>query len=166
MKKAGGTFVKKKLKILEGCRKDLFKCVETKAVGPEQNACATKAGTKCAAALTEKLAAAGAKFTASVTGKCAGLDVAMLRDATLGLGFEGVEAQCPTALIGLPEVAACVLAQHDCTAEQLFEMQAPRTQELLERGGVSQALRDGLDCLLPHGERGSGWQTRRRARRS
>ncbi len=132
-KKAGGTFVKKKLKILEGCRKDLFKCIETKAPGPEQNACATKAGTKCAAALTEKLAVAGAKFTASVSGKCAGLDVSMLRSATLGLGFEGIEAQCPAALTGLPEIAACVLAQHECSAEEMFEIQAPRTKELLVR---------------------------------
>ena len=152
----------KKLKVLESCRKELFGCVETVAAGADQDTCATRAGARCTNALTEKLSVVAAKLTATITAKCAGLDLENgLRSPTLGLGYATLEAACTGEFMGpalsdVTAVATCVLAQHACRADQLVDLQAPRVQELMARGQVPQALRDGLACLPVHGGTGQG----------
>ncbi len=71
IKKAGAKFVGKKLANLDKCTTGISKCIQTKADGPEQQACVVKAGQKCAQAEGfAKIAAEEDKLVASVRKSC------------------------------------------------------------------------------------------------
>jgi hypothetical protein len=162
IKKVGAAFVQKRLQLVGRCTAGIFKCIETVKEGEAQDACVATAGARCTTALTKGLLAADTKLLTRIGTKCAGLDVATgLRSTSLGLGYQSLESACTTEFASggvstLGEIAACVLAQHACRAEQLFEIGEPRAQELLARGQVAQALRDGFGCLTVHAGPGAG----------
>src|SRR6185295_14549215 len=73
-----------------------------------------------------------------------------------GLGFAELEGTCGT-LTDLGDLEDCVVAQHECRTEQVFETQAPRAGELLRRAGVSLG---SASCLSDHGDAGAAGDPR------
>jgi hypothetical protein len=154
IKKGGWTFVAKKLKSLDKCANGIFKCLQTAVDTSAQDACVTKAAGKCPAAFA-KIAAAEGKLRALIAKACSAATVPF--DDILaaeGLGFDALAETCATSgtpLNDISDVADCVVRQHECRVEQIFEVQEPRAAELLRRAHVSL----GPDaCLVDHGDGG------------
>jgi len=166
IKKAGSTFVAKRLGILEKCAGGLFKCVQTVEAGAKQDACVVKAGAKCTKGFG-KLPAVVQKFTASLTAKC-DVDVLNADFATTilgnrGLGYGALDGECyaeaGSTLASVQDVAICLAGQHACRAEKLFEAQEPRARELIDlplAAIAPGALANLTSCLVDHSGAGAG----------
>jgi hypothetical protein len=153
IKKAGAKFVGAKLKILDKCSGEAFKCIQTQADAAKRAQCLLKAGGKCTSALG-KVAGLEAQLRTSFASKCGvALTLDQLRSAD-GLGYGDVEAQCPNPINVSADLAECLIAQHECAVERMFEVQAPRAKELMRAASVPQSAIDALECLQDFG--GSG----------
>lgn len=119
-------------KALQKCVGAAFACVQQK---PSDGACTTKATGTCDKQIG-KLAAKDAKSAATIVKACG---AAPLASADLtgvgGLGFANESDACAKrgiASLATPgDVAACVVAEHACRAENLVGGQYPRADELL-----------------------------------
>jgi CSLREA domain-containing protein len=135
IKKAGHTFIKKKLLNLDKCANGILKCIQTKAdADPKQQECVVKAGQKCAQVPGgdfAKIAADEDKLVASIRKFCEveGLTPDDLR-STYGLGFDSIAADC-SSVATVQDIADCIALQHECRVEQMFEVQEPRARELI-----------------------------------
>ena len=158
IKKAGLTFVRKKLQSLDKCVNGVSKCLQTKADDPGRQKCMVAAGQKCAGSggAFATITAEAAKLVASIRKACEvkGLSPADLR-STDGLGFDAVKSECGSVAT-VAEIADCVAAQHACRAEQLFEVEAPRARELVEESAAAAGLAvPPLPCLHHLGDGGN-----------
>ncbi len=119
-------------KALQKCVGAVFACVQQK---PGDGACTTKATATCDKEIG-KLAAKDAKATTTILKSCA-VPALALGDLTTaaGLGFENESDACAkrgvSSLTTPGDVAACVVAEHACRAENLAGGQYPRAVELL-----------------------------------
>ncbi len=154
--RAGAIFIGKRLKSLDKCANGVLRCVQEKATDPT---CLPKATIACSDEMIGTFAALRTNFAAAVAKKCEGgaLTIADLLDLDT-LGFQDVQAEC--AALGSPlndigAVGDCVLAQHECEAERLFELQEPRAGELLDLVRAGGATFDALPCLTDHGAGGA-----------
>lgn len=144
--KAGAAFVTHKLARLDKCVDGLFACTQTK---PADVACRTKAATRCAAAFAA-IAKDEAKYVDTVVKKCGALSSADLL-AAAGLGADQLTAECAgaftTPVTDVGALAACLARQHECRVEQIFDVDEPRSRELLDAAGVSLAA---ITCFVDH----------------
>jgi hypothetical protein len=133
--RAGVTFVAKKLKLLDRCATAAFECVHRK---PGDPVCLDRAATRCAKSLA-KIAGEETKLATRIVDRCDGVALDVLVE-TFGLGYGEVAAECAadygTPLTDPAAVAACVVLQHECLAERLFDTHEPRAAELLALAGV------------------------------
>jgi hypothetical protein len=71
------------------------------------------------------------------------------------LGFDALAGECAaelgTPLADVATIGECVLAQHECEAERLFEVQEPRAGEMLDLVRGLGARFDAPACLTDHG---------------
>ncbi len=133
--KSGAKFVGKKLASLAKCTSAVFKCIqtvdETPDAGAKRAACITKARAKCSGAFTT-ITAARQAFVAGVDKACGGLDPAQITGAD-GLGYLGADcAAFGGAVTDLASLTTCLAKQHDCAANDAFQLQVPRVLELLQ----------------------------------
>ncbi|HEY2389122.1 MAG TPA: hypothetical protein VGK30_19385 [Candidatus Binatia bacterium] len=154
--KAGSVFMAKRLKSLDKCANGVLRCVQEKATDAT---CLPKATVTCNDELIGTLASLQSDFQDAVASKCedVGLTIADLLD-TDTLGFANVQNECATLgspLAGIADVSACILAQHECTAEQLFELQEPRAGEMIDRVRAQGGTFAPLTCLTDHGPAGA-----------
>jgi hypothetical protein len=136
IKKAGRTFVGKKLHSLDKCANGVFACVQTKEDGSAgQRDCVDKAGAKCAGELS-KIGAEDAELRASIVKACNEdlVSNGELRSDT-GLGYDRLADACQ-ARDSVALIAACVAVQHECATERLFTVEEPRAGELVVRAGM------------------------------
>ena len=156
IKKAGLTFVKKKLQSLDKCASGVLKCIQTKNDDdPGRQKCVVTAGKACAGGAFAKIAAEAAKLVASIRKACEAKGVAAtdLRSAG-GLGFDAVASDC-ASVATVEGIAGCVASQHACRAEQIFEVQEPRARELIEKSAAAAGLMaPALPCLHALGDGG------------
>jgi len=133
--KAGVKFVSKKLKQLDRCAASVFECVHRR---PGEQACLDRATTRCEKAIGKIIALEG-KFTTRILDRCGDLDPATLL-ATFGLGYDGVAADCASdygaPLTDAASIAACIVLQHECLAERIFDTHEPRAAEFLDLVGA------------------------------
>src|SRR6185369_5526757 len=91
------------------------------------------------------------KMVGAITKRCGDVIPADLLGAA-GLGADNVNAACTdvfsTPLADVGDFAACLAAQHECRAEQIFDVEEPRSRELLDVAGVSLA---SSTCFVDHG---------------
>ncbi len=150
--KAGATFVAKKLARLDKCVDGLFACAQTK---PADLTCRSKAAAKCSDAFAA-IAKDQAKLVDTVSKKCGAVPPGDLLGAA-GLGGDALTQRCldefATSLVDVGDFATCVAAQHECRAEEMFDVEEPRSRELLDLAGVSLA---SSTCLVDHGGTGAG----------
>jgi len=143
--KAGSALVARRMGRVQKCFGSLLACVQKK---PGDAACLAKANGKCTKELG-RLAGDGGKLAGAITKRCGNAED--LLGAT-GLGYGAEAAVCAArgvGSLGSPgDVAACVRAVHECQADALVGVQAPRATELL--GGAAAQL----PCL--GGAAGSG----------
>ncbi len=158
IKKAGLTFVTKKLASLGKCANKVFTCIQTKP-NEKRDACVQKASGKCMGELG-KIANEETKLEGKILKACNEnlVSFANLTGST-GLGYAEVIGECESefGMSGVDtaaEVAACVALQHECRTEELLEVEAPRARELIQVTLGGQMIPLGLDCLTDHG--GSG----------
>ena len=156
--KAGTKLASAKLKRLQACVQSAFACVQQK---PSDDACTAKATTKCAKALAG-ITGDRAKLTAAVGKSCGPptLESADLFGAT-GLGFGAEADACAdrgiTPLTSVADVVACVARSHECRAEALLAIEAPRAGELLTALGRDTAVdAPCLDATTDGGGQGLG----------
>jgi hypothetical protein len=148
--KAGGAFAARKLARLDRCVDGLLACVQTK---PGDLACRTKAANRCTTALVA-IAQEEVRFIDTVAAKC---DVLAPTDllAVAGLADDRLSTECAdtfaTPVADALDVGACLARQHECRIEQLFDVEAPRSRELLAVAGLTLAP---TTCLVDHA--GSG----------
>lgn len=123
-------------KALQKCVGATFACAQQK---PGDAACTTKATAACDKEIG-KLAAKDAKAAATIVKACGAAPLVStdLTDAA-GLGFTNESAACAArGIVSLStpaNVAACVVAEHACRAENLVGGQYPRAVELLAAVG-------------------------------
>jgi hypothetical protein len=133
--KAGLTFVAKKLKLLDRCAVAAFACVQQQ---PDDLECLDKAAERCTKSL-DKIVALETLLAERIIAGCSAMDPVDLL-AAAGLGFDVVGSECASeydsALSDTASVAACVVKQHECLAEQLFQTHEPRAEEMLELLGL------------------------------
>jgi hypothetical protein len=154
--KAGTTFKAKRLKSLDKCANGVLHCIQEKASDPT---CLPKATVTCSGELIGTFASLQADFQDAVSSKCegVGLTIVDLLD-TDTLGFGNVQGACATLgspLTDIAAVSACVLAQHECGAEQLFELQEPRAGEMIDLVRAQGGTFAPLTCLTDHGPGGA-----------
>jgi len=119
-------------KALQKCVGAVFACAQQK---PGDGACTTKATATCDKEIG-KLAAKDAKATATIVKSC-GAAPLVTTDLTEvpGLGFTNESDACGkrgvASLASPGDVAACVVAEHACRAENLVGGRYPRAAELL-----------------------------------
>ena len=161
--KAGSGFVAKKLATLDKCAGGLFRCVQTVEAGAKQDGCITKAGANCTKGLTQ-LSVEEQKFKDSIMMKCGvpALDFVAAIGGSRGLGYASLGDECQAefdiTLDGLEAVAGCIVAQHECRADNIFEAQEPRARELIELplANVAPSALASVMCLPNHGGNGEG----------
>ncbi len=133
--KAGIKFVSKKLKQLDRCAAAVFECVHRK---PGEQACLDKATTRCEKAIG-KIVKLEEKFTTRILDRCGDIDPATLL-TTFGLGYDEVAADCASEygapLTDSASIAACIVLQHECVAERIFDTHEPRAAEFLDLVGA------------------------------
>jgi hypothetical protein len=141
--KGGIRFIGKKLKLLDRCADAAFTCVHQR---PGDPTCLDKATGRCTKAL-ESIAGEEEKLAARVLASCDGLDPQDVLDA-LGLGYDALAAECGadfgTTLTDTAAIAACLVRQHECLAERLFQTHEPRAAEFLDLLGID----PGVDTCL------------------
>jgi len=154
--RAGSVFMAKRLKSLDKCANGVLHCVQEKASDPS---CMPKAIVTCNDEMIGTLAALQSAFDDGIAGKCegVGLTIADVLDPDQ-LGFAGVQAEC--ANLGSPlndigAVSVCILAQHECEAEQVFEVQEPRAGEMLDLVRTQGGTFPAPTCLVDHGPAGA-----------
>jgi hypothetical protein len=157
--KGSGTFVQQKLKLLDKCTAGVFKCIQT--TPPDDDAevdpvdvCLEKMAEKCAKTV-EAIAAAEQAFTDAITKGCSALDPLEVLRAD-AVGYELIAQQCSdlgTDLTDLASVAQCIVQEHECAAERLFQAEQPRAGELL---GLVDADLGPDSCLEDFGAGGFG----------
>ncbi len=147
--KAGAKFASGKLARLDKCIDGLYACAQTKP-GVD---CRTKAASRCTAAFAA-LAKDEAKLVDTIGKRCGAVSPGDLLDAA-GLGATTLTNACTdlfsTPLTDVGDFAACLAAQHECRAEQIFDVLEPRSRELLDDAGVSLA---SDTCFADHGTGG------------
>src|SRR5512140_1366662 len=129
-------FALKKLKQLDKCAAAAFACIQTVMPNDEADvdpvqACLDKATAKCAK-VTDAIAAEEQKLTDAITKACTALDPADLLRAD-GVGFEVIAPDCLDFGVSVSDVtsaADCVVQQHECAVEQLYELEHPRAGEM------------------------------------
>jgi hypothetical protein len=133
--KAGASFLKATLKAVQRCAAALAVCAQQK---PGDAGCTIRAHATCARSDGTELQAT---LHAAIVRTCgdAALPFADLLQAT-GLGLGGTAPAC--AALGVPslatvdDVAACLVREHQCRAEQLLETEIPRLREWMAAGGI------------------------------
>ncbi len=130
IKKSGAKFATKTLKSLEKCYDALFKCIQTK---PGDQKCIDKALVKCGKEVDTKVPKERDKLASSIVRKCESF--ADLGSAD-GLGFDSIANACSTDfgvdLVDVASVAECLRAQHECRAEEMFNVQMPRAGQIAD----------------------------------
>jgi hypothetical protein len=156
--KGSGSFVGRKLGVLDKCGGALFKCAVAEPTA-KRAACFVKAGAGCTKGFT-KLVAARQKLTAAIVAKCAAPPLPFetgVRGA-FGLAYASRAATCAGGTGSLAAIADCVASEHACRAEALFSSEHPRARELIELPQAQIALPSGslVGCLADHGGDGAG----------
>jgi len=156
---AATTFVPRKLKLLDQCAAAASKCLQTVSPPDDDDEddpielCLERASLRCEK-LSEKVLAEEEALAERIVKGCSALDPADLLRAG-GVGYDLVAEGCQDFGItptDATSVAACVVQQHECMAELLFEAQQPRAAELF--GLVGTDL--GGTCLEDFGGSGEG----------
>ncbi|MEO6025233.1 MAG: hypothetical protein ABIR79_00005 [Candidatus Binatia bacterium] len=133
---AGTKFSSARLKHLQKCVTAAFQCVQQK---PNDAACIAKAAKTCGKELG-KAPADRSKLRTKILKACAPSAVAEsdLR-ALIGIGYDAEVAVCGergiATLASASDVAACLIAQHECRVEDLIASEVPRAVELLQLAG-------------------------------
>lgn len=126
--KAGNKLVAGRMKRLQKCFEGVLTCVERK---PGDQGCLGKATGKCNKELGG-LGGEGSKAVNAITKRCGNGDDLL---AAAGLGWAGEAAICAARGVGslgsAGDVANCVRAVHECHADALVGLEAPRALELL-----------------------------------
>lgn len=135
IQKAGGALVARRMARVQKCFEGLLGCVQRK---PGDAGCLGKANAKCTRELG-RLAGDGGKLAGAVTKRCGNAED-LLGATGLGYGAEaGICAARGVGSLASPgDVASCVRAVHECHADALVGLQAPRATELL--GGAAAQL--------------------------
>jgi glucose/arabinose dehydrogenase len=126
---------------LARCTNAVQRCLHGR---PGDDPCMMKARATCART-REALTNATAKMEAGVGRRCPSIaDVA----TGLGLGYGDFAAEC--AADGMPAsdtaaLAACIAGRHRCTSERIFQLEVPRTRELL---GIAEIAPPAGTCLV------------------
>ncbi len=146
LQSAGRKFITTKLKRLHKCVNAVFKCVQQKS---GDAACLTKATTRCDKEIAkvtqdeDKLRAKAIKVCSS--DKMSPNDLFMVE----GVGYDSEFVTCDAVGQGtvgsLPDIAECLVRQHECTVERLLGQAVPRATELLTLVGRNPAVE--LPCL-------------------
>lgn len=136
---AGQWFLRDYLKFLRPCLDAAWACA------PGDAACRAAANALCTTQLERIRGAEHSVFAAlsdTVRASCGNtrtLPAADLLGVT-GLGFSARSTACATlgvdALAGAADVAACVVAAHDCAAQRLAAREVPRIEDLLKNAGL------------------------------
>ncbi len=157
IKRAGAVYTAKRLKSLDKCANGVLKCVQEK---PGDSKCLDSATIACSGEMIGKRGSLEADFRDALASKCEdeGLTVADLLDPDT-LGFDGIASEC-AAILGssvasIGDIADCVLAQHECTAERIFGAEEPRAGELLTLVRNRGASFDAPPCLADFGAAGA-----------
>jgi CSLREA domain-containing protein len=155
--KAGRAFVATKLGSFDRCGQALFGCAQT--LDPtKRDACRAKALAICAKAIAT-IAAAEEKLRTTITDKCAAVAASDLL-AAAGLGYATRATVCSNAfaapLLGLADVATCVMRQHECRGEQVAAAIQPRLKALMGDAGVAPSALAAFICLADFGGDGVG----------
>jgi hypothetical protein len=162
IKRAGSIFVAKRLKSVDKCANGVLRCMQEK---PSTSTCLPKATIVCSDEMIGKLASLEADFRTAIAGKCEAvpLTAADLLGAD-GLGFEALGQECVatvgTTLVDVDTITECVLNQHECETERLFEVQEPRAGEMLDLVRSLGARFDLPTCLSDHGAAGGAGDVR------
>lgn len=145
--KAGGALVARRMARVQKCFTGILDCVQKK---PGDAKCLAKANGTCTKELG-RLAGDGGKLAGAITKRCGNVEDLL---GPTGLGYGAEAAVCAArgvGSLGSPgDVANCVRAVHECHADALVGLQAPRATELL--GGAAAQL----PCLGGGGGTGAG----------
>ncbi len=150
MLQAGPSFAAKKLSRLDKCVDGILACVQTK---PANDPCRGKTADKCVKAFAG-IAGDEAKLVAAIQRKCGDVASADLFDPA-GIDENQLVGPCAgfqTTLADIGDVATCVARQHECRVDELFDVEEPRSRELLSTVGVSLAP---STCLVDRGGTGA-----------
>jgi len=134
--KVVASLVSKKLKSLAKCVDKVFTCVQTR---PFDGSCVPKARQTCLKQLAT-LTTVTARLDRQVDKKCLAIDFASLLGSPSGAFLQAPTAEC--ALLGVPTIGTygdykrCLFHQYECRAEELFQFEAPRAEELLGLVGL------------------------------
>jgi hypothetical protein len=155
-------FVAKRLKSFDKCANGVLRCIQEK---PGDQACLSKATILCNDEMRGRRFSLESDFRTAIADKCedAALTPADLFDAD-GIGYGALAEEC-AALLGSPvadasDIAECVLAQHECNTERIFDVQEPRAAELIARVRALGANFDEPACLADHGMAGGAADTK------
>jgi hypothetical protein len=152
--KAGAKFLSSKLKRLDKCVAAIFKCIQTQG-GTKQADCLTKAQGKCNKELDAIFNKDEPKLEADIAKKCTSDADAL---AAEGLGFSNVAAECLSqfgiTVNNVEDMADCIRAHKECTAERMFRVEMARALELLNFADLNTTFVGNLTCL--QGASGSG----------
>jgi len=140
-RKAGAKFVGAKVKSIEKCLGEVFKCVQTKQ---GDQGCIDKATGKCAKEFGAggKIAKAEAKLRSSIAKKC-GPEKASFGDLTAAMGMNLTDLTTVCDGLGVPTLAniddyiECMVRQHCDLVDAVVDLQYPRITELLGEVGLA-----------------------------
>ncbi len=140
-KKAGAKFVSAKVKSMEKCLGEVFKCVQTKQ---GDQGCIDKATGKCAKEFGAggKIEKAEAKLRSSILKKC-GPEKATFSDLTsaMGLNLADLTTVCDglgvSSLTDVNDYIECMVLQHCALVDDVVAHQFPRITELLGEVGLA-----------------------------
>jgi hypothetical protein len=127
--KATSTFLMKKLSGLTKCVDKVFACVQTK---PGDAPCLAKANGSCGKEAA-KIAAARAKLGPAIDKKCGGIDFNVNLRPPRAANLDALVATLPGSdtLSTLTSYETALRLNHDCAAEDLLRVIAPRAAGLL-----------------------------------
>lgn len=133
--KAGAHLATARVRALHACLTGIFGCVQEDG----SSDCFAAASARCTKQLG-KLVAIRANVVSNIVDRCGDppLQAARLGDA-VGLGFDAEVAACAAAGVGsltnAADVAACVIARHECRVDRLVGDELPRARALLSLAG-------------------------------
>jgi hypothetical protein len=144
--KAASAFTAKKLTSLAKCADTVFSCVQTK---PGDAACLAKANASCAKEAA-KIAAERAKVAPAIDKKCGGIDFNVNLRPPRAANLAALATTLPGAdtLDTLATYEQALRAGHECAAEELLQIVAPRSLALVKALAPSLALPSG-GCHTP-----------------
>ncbi|MBP1690394.1 MAG: hypothetical protein H6Q34_967, partial [Deltaproteobacteria bacterium] len=143
--KSASGFIVKKLASLAKCVDKVFTCIQTK---PGDGPCLVKADAACGKE-GAKIAAERAKVGPAIDKKCVGIDFGVNLRPPLAVNLAALVTTLPGAdtLDTLTNYEAALRLRHECAAEELLRVIAPRAEVLLR--ALEPSLIPSAGCAAP-----------------